>query len=413
MAFQFLDQLSGSVANLISLQCWAATLSPSVRVVEPFMISSIFGANLSVAANDKNVVRLRDLFDMKEWNGHVGKAPLVSWDYFLKHAPRKLILVDRECPGIDAGKNCMECNSGYLAFKQSAIEFAKGNGFEIIRKICHSNSVRPEAEFRKLIYLDNDPSEVVVLFNLWGGVNDYIPEIRMALSGSHVKHCYRGKFTQIILPVSKKIIADGKNYIKKYLPEAKNKGFISVMMRMEHVVNSFAEFNGKSNEDIWSTLNKCFDSILEEVEGLKIEHDITSVLFTVDCRKQGSFYFGTSTELQNIVNYLGSLPKLQRLFFGHSKNISKIMTESVSKIYTMLFGNSSTIEEWDDSFDTIASFSNPGYIGLLQKHLAAKGKCLITAGGGSFQRNTRLLHSIYHPKKLPCVTRIKECGNWQ
>ena len=35
----YLDQLTGSAINLLSLQCWVSTLKANVRVVEPFIFT--------------------------------------------------------------------------------------------------------------------------------------------------------------------------------------------------------------------------------------------------------------------------------------------------------------------------------------------------------------------------------------
>ena len=49
MATHYSDQMTGSPPNLMSLQCWASILGPSVRVVEPFVCHSHLGVNLYAA----------------------------------------------------------------------------------------------------------------------------------------------------------------------------------------------------------------------------------------------------------------------------------------------------------------------------------------------------------------------------
>ena len=369
------------------------------------MSNTLFGVDLNATGESNNTVKLGHMF---RWNISKSYAPLISWDYFITHAPRKLILVDRECVGIDTGKNCMECNSGYLAYQNSVKIFADKYHFEIVRQVCYPSVLTPESEFKELVYSDYDPSQVVVIFNMWGGIN-YAPlNIRIPLCGFHARKCYRDKFARIHMPVSASIIRDGNNYIRRYLPGGINKGYISIMMQMGHFLNSFHQFKGKSYEEILSVVAKCRNSILTKVNALKKEHGIESVFFTADCRKQGSAFFSKpsgnkSVEVENLKSYLGSLPKRQKEFFMEPGKLERISTDLVSTLYQKLFGNSSSLDEWDRSFDEIASFGTAGYIGLLQQYLAVRATCLITAGGGTYQANARKFHLLQHHRRPPCV----------
>ena len=56
-----------------------------------------------------------------------------------------------------------------------------------------------------------------------------------------------------------------------------------------------------------------------------------------------------------------------------------------------------TPEHWDESFESVSSFITPGYMAILQKQLTVKGDCLLTAGGGAFQRTAReMYHKIHY-----------------
>ena len=78
---------------------------------------------------------------------------------------------------------------------------------------------------------------------------------------------------------------------------------------------------------------------------------------------------------------------------------------TMKKLFSELksHGLALSLEEWEASFDEVSSFRIPGYVALLQKNLAASGTCLVTAGGGGFQKSavlyqcTRMLvwHIIY------------------
>ena len=74
MANHYSDQMTGSVGNLASFQCWAGTQGPEIRVVKPFLRHSLLGVNLyatysatKVSTYDDNSVTQSDIMDMTEW----------------------------------------------------------------------------------------------------------------------------------------------------------------------------------------------------------------------------------------------------------------------------------------------------------------------------------------------------------
>ena len=121
------------------------------------------------------------------------------------------------------------------------------------------------------------------------------------------------------------------------------------------------------------------------MNSLKAEFNIRDVFLTMDCRKHGSGYFTKNITME--------------------ANAMKLMSNSIHNLYKMLGGNS-TLEDWDRSFDSVSSFRNRGYVAMLQKHLAASGTCLITAGGGAFQSTTAHLYHQYHPNQTQCVYAV-------
>ena len=95
MATHYSDQMTGSMANLASLQCWASTLGPDIRLVEPFLRHSALGVNLYATYNrtirrevppyDDNSVALSDILDMLEWEKFAQEkenrwSPQIGWD---------------------------------------------------------------------------------------------------------------------------------------------------------------------------------------------------------------------------------------------------------------------------------------------------------------------------------------------
>ena len=397
LASSYFDQITGSMANFLSMQCWVGTLNSEVRVVEPFLLHSTFGLNISAMSEsfvtytdtDKNFTKLSDLFNVTEWTKFTdtaGYASMINWNIFVKDAPKKLILVDRECiPRDESYRKCDDCISliESLKFNQSIIKFAETYSFEIVHKICIPEKLVTADEFRRFIYDTYDPKEVVVLFESWGGMQQNELDIRAPVTD--ITKCNRMNHYHYV-PVSRNIVEDGKRYIVKYMPNALKNGYIAVMLRTQYlgIVNNFDHM---SDEEIAATLNRCFQKIRNRVHGVQAQYKAWPVLMTFDCRKQGSYYFHN--------------PQQSR--------IANIISHSVSELYQVLVGSSSTLTDWDNSFDEIASFKAAGYISILQKHLAALGTCLLMAGGGAFQSTTETMYSVYHHQQLPmkyCVVNF-------
>ena len=386
MATGYYDQITGSSINLVSMHCWVRTLGPKMRVVEPFIRRSILGVNLCAASDnctapdgEDNSVRFGDVLDKEHWEKDIisrNQAPFISWDYFIKNAPRKLILVEKD---IGCGR-CMDCEVSSKNFLKHSKTFAKKHNFKIIKTVCYPRSQIPDSKFKSLIYGNHDPLNVVVIFKTWSGIGGG----RVPISGA--SKCGRGPLPSK-MPVSSAIIQDGAKYVKKYLPNAYDRGYISVMLRLEHYANSHERFIGKSKTEIISTVMKCYNTLLTEVKAIKAKYKLNSVFLTMDCRKRGSDYF---SEFQTDQMWL-------------------TLRDSAPTFYRMLYGNTSTIEEWDSSFEDISSFSSHGYIALLQKHLAASGRCLLTVGGGSFQSTTHSLYTSYHAQGFRCNNHLSTC----
>lgn len=393
LASSYFDQLTGSMANFISMQCWAATLGRRVRVVEPFLVHSTYGVNFSDVVGNGYVhvsqdrAKLSDLFNMTEWMKMTSSfSPLISWNFFLRDAPRKLIVVDREC--IQRDNPLQKCNDcvhllDSLKFGQSVVAFARKYGFAIVRNICIPATFTTARKFRSVIYGPYNPRDVVVIFESWGGVQQNEYSIRVGISD--LQRCNRMGFYWY-MPVSSKIVEDGKKYVQIYMPEAR---YIAVMVRIQYIAILYNNFVGLPKEEIVYFLRRCFSNVLSKVNEMKTREKAVSVFLTLDSGKQGSYYFQESTEIGNILD------------------------DSANILYQMLFGDSSTLMEWNKSFDTIAAFQNPGYVATLQRYLAAKSSCLLTVGTGSFQFVAQTMYRTYHSdySGTYCMDNIENCGS--
>jgi hypothetical protein len=392
MALHFSDQMTGSTMNIFSLQCWAHSLAPKdrdshqyVKVVEPFVRRSVLGLDdqhrihMNNTAERLKSVTLSDVYDIEEWKRYTASrkfyAPLVSWEYFLKNSPRKMIIVERECK--KDHKKCMECGDKRTEDLLLSVVVLQGRyGFEVVRRVCYPLRAHKNSQFRALVYADYAPHEVVVVINYWGGVAKGLSEWRIPIYD--LDECGRGRHP-LTSPISAHLRNDAQQYIGKYI---KSSHYISVMVRLEHYYLNHHRFKGKSNTEILRQLSNLYNRILSQVDKFKVSHNISSVLLTMDCREQGSSGF---------------------LYEG---SIYPLMSNSVSILYNKLYGNSSTLEEWDQSFYNVSSFKTEGYLAMLQKYVATSGTCLITAGGGAFQGTAHTMYNQRTSKKERCASVI-------
>ena len=357
MAAHYSDQLRAGMINIFSIQCWAASLKDNLRVVLPFLRDgSHHGIDLSLLANTSSMKKdgptLFDLTDENMWMRHVKSrkfTPFVTWDYFLKNAPRKLILVDQYCTKIRE------------PFRDVATKFAEQHGFEIIRSICYPGTkVLSAGEFRTLVYGGNIPHGVVVIFSLYAGIEEATTSGRVGVSG--LQHCSRSRNFQMV-PVSMRIRNNTKQYIQKYL-SVRKKGYVAVMVRFEKL---FIKFHlGPVNERLEKG-GKCIDSIVNMIKS-------DNIFLAMDSCKYGTYTYRS----------------------GRLKASYQLAKQLFNKLFA---GNGSlTYDQWESSFEDIADYKVPGYIATLQLNIAANADMLLLAGGGTFQTYAVQMMDSRHSK---------------
>ena len=382
------DQMTAAIRHVVGLQCWAATVSHQLRVVEPFLHEgSKLGFAVATPNNDKdeNLLTLSDILNIEKLEEFVREknySPLSTWNSFLEDAPRDLILV---CSCTNPKR--VSCEDQNKTFYQDAMTFAEDNDFQVVRYVylVKYPYIYKATEFRKLVYGQFSPNTSVVLFNQWGGVVNSATVPRYRLGMSDMNYCSSGKFSQTtrtLLQSSELIHQDAQRYMKQYL----HKKYVSVMFRTEYFALNHGLRKLSSTKQML-LLTKCVNSIIDLVENMKKKYGIESVFLAMDCRKQGSF---------------GYREKLR-------DETEASVTDVASLLYRKLYGNSSSLEDWDDSFDNISSYKVPGYIAQLQKELAASGTCLLTAGGGSFHRSAKALHHRMHNSSTQCIHDVPNC----
>ncbi len=169
-------------------------------------------------------------------------------------------------------------------------------------------------------------------------------------------------------------------YLQEYMPASK---YIGVMIRLEHFRINHKHFSGLTVDQASNLILKCFDVLLNKLNDLKKQYSVVDVFMTSDCSEHGSVAFQKSHTQMN-----------------------QMMIKDTSELYNRIYNRSSNFNNMDELFHKSSSFSAPGYIAMLHKHVAA---CLITVGGGMFQSTARQLHSTYHPSGPNCALTLPQC----
>ena len=374
LATHFNDQLTGSTSNLRSLQCLVGSLN--VRVVEPFLHGgSILGVELNSNSYNgtldaENTVKLSDLYDADQWHEYgmkYGYAPLVSWEIFLKDAPKQLILLDRLC--MDKSNTCMACQNEFYQsnyFLDSALKFAERYNLSIVRKSCYMwTTVYDKETFFELAYGHYKPEESVLLINHFGGIQVDGGKFRIRLKSTNCVRSY------LNMQKSNKIVKAMSNYISRFLPETKNNGYVSVMIRMQYFAIRHKLYENKAKESQIRKVKLCLDNIIRHVHVLKRKHHISSVFLATDMGKYGAVSFRN--------------PKYHVLENG-------VLDSVMGEFYEKLFEGFLTEKNLTARMEAVISLHSSGYVALVEQNLAANGKCLVLAGGGEFQNSALKLH---------------------
>ena len=363
-ALTFGDQGTGSFINLASFLCFISKLG-SVRIVEPFMVTSALGQNVS--ANWEEETKFSDVFDIEKFNSFALSryySPLVPYKTFLEDAPRKLLVAQCKCSGVNSCRSC-----GHQDVIEKGRIFSKHNGFDFVGHVCLDygpKGLMNITELENQIYTDFKKSEVVVMFPRFGGVDDgrFSQKMgyRLFLSLPACSRS-RGVPTSIIRP-SQYVIDSANSYIHKYLD---GKQYISVMVRMELILRSHVHYKQAPK-----LTEKCLNRLYQSLNKLQAEVGIQDMFLALDVGKYGSGIFRKEHVMTPILPYFDILV---------SQTIKKGMT----------------LSEWDERFTNISENQKPGYIAVIQKYIAARGDVLVLLGAESaFQSSTRELYHSLH-----------------
>jgi len=394
LATHFSDQMTGSLVNVMSLQCWVSTLSGEVRVVEPFIHDkTVLGFSLNSFQHNsgylrsdvediaENKIKLSDVFNKDQLNRIQSSqkiAPFVSWDYFIEHGPSSLIIVDQSKwshsgPGLSASYDSDN-------FLRKAKQFARYYNFHLVRTVNYHHKLYSQINFTKLVYGPYKPQDTVVIFNHFGGIVTYSDRYRVLIDS---QKCGRNNFFYFIRKLQGSPLVNNMSstYIQKFLSSSKN--FIGIMLRLEYMIRK-SYFVHKTIDKQKEDLRVYLDYILEKINSLKKKSNISELFLTTDIGKYGSTSFN----------------------FDTNNNI--VIREGIERFYRLLFNDTATEEEMYKRIEDIVKFPVPGLVAQIEKIIAANSTCLVLAGGGAYQDSSLKLYKHFSRQKKQerCITDI-------
>ena len=399
-AFSYMDQMTWAARRLKSLQCWAAEWKTryKVHVVEPFVIKGTrLGVPNEINQNQSAYLKFSSIFDISAWNwGKRNTYPeMISWDIFLKYAPRNVVAVqivylyDYHC----TENSLSEDYCGFTLLNQSITDVLAPHNFTVLNKVCINFRILgslTEYEFNHLI-LKNIPPDmgVTVVFDEWRGT----PNQRGAID------CWilinSGKCSQdagtVPYQTSKTLIASSKikktanKYISRYLNW--KPGYLAVMIRWEKIV--LYDFYFGDDRQHYTGVN-CTRLINDYIHSIYERRRVNATFLSTDIGKYGSstfdLYNTTRASIANITMY----------------------TEELMR--TVHHNDSMSLAEYERRFEEVSGTTHPAFIAQLQKAIAIGARCLLLVGGGTFHENTmRLFRQIHRKEKNICIEVIEKC----
>ena len=396
LALSYHEQQTQAISNLFSLQCWAKTLL--VSVVEPFVVNSYFMLPMNDSEQqEERQVRLSNVVDIETWQEFTNSlklAPLASWHRFLTSAPRKLIVVrfrylkpreykmrkklgEKHTHRVAVTDSYKTGCSASAELEEKLAYMVNVLNFTVVRDVC-LNFARGDQvtlfQFNHHVFNGIRPRAVTTLVEEWRGFSDEKNGKRISLSDGCL-------LSSKVLPMahampSNQLFCDAKKYTKWYV---QTESYIAVVVRSEKVHSLTS--NG-------TNMARCLNNTLRTWRRVKKATGIQTTFLSMDIGKYGSY---TLMEKKGKVRY-------------------EPYTDLYAEFLKELFGSRATVRTWEMGFEEAASSLEPGYVASLQKIIAAKSKCVILSGGGSFQKHLLLVYKKMHPATRLCSMVVEDCS---
>ena len=384
LAVNYYEQQTMGLRNMFQLQCWAQYLN--LLVVKPVMHDSFLRTPLDSQQQSK-FLRLEDSFNLTQWRQLSERqhfAQLVEWSQFLSRAPRDVIMVQFEHPSVALLKSRQRAGQGLLHRPDpqqfgsgcsgkwptaSEVHFLQSKGFRVVHTTCfnfyYGDQLSLET-FNEHILNGRPPSSVTIVMEMWRGISS---AQRVLLQDV----CRSFPLIQEHVGLSPRLGQQAEQYIHKYL---RGQPYLAVMGRLE-----ITQLTVHKKVPV---VPFCLQETLASWREYKRETQLQNTFLSIDIGRYGSKRYRSSLE-----------PGLEMVF---------------QKFFQGLFGETMTVRKWEETFELVAGCRDAGYIGLLQKALVTRAKCILFVGGGAFQRHALHLYKQLHPSpQAQCYHVVKTC----
>ena len=386
LAENYYEQQTMALRNMMQLQCWAQSLK--LLVVKPVTHDSFLKTPLD-STQQKKFLNFGDSFDEEEWAQQaerLGYAPLISWDDFLRHAPRDVVVVQFEHPSVSTVKARQKSGQGILHTAESHqryttgcsgkwptardMNFLRSNRFHVVRSVCfnfyYGDQLSLEA-FNQHLLGGLSPNSVTIILETWRGIST---AQRVLLKGV----CQNTALVQEHISLSPWLAQQADQYTHKYLGGSRQ--YLAIMGRLE-----ITQLTVHKKVPV---VPYCLEETLSQWRQFKTDSKLERTFLSIDIGRYGS------------KKYRSGVPAGIGVAF--------------SKFFQTLFGGSVSEKEWERRFELVAGNKDAGYIGLLQKLLVTRAQCILFVGGGAFQRHALYLYKQLHPDPQDqCYHIVKQC----
>ena len=372
MTLQYSGQQAAALRAVVSQLCWVGSFGLPMYVVEPFIHDNQVGC-LS------NIGRLKssEYFDLRKFNeasSRYGYAQLVTWEDFMKNAPRRTVLL--KIIGVNAtgsrpptkvvqaasktNKTCYKApaHANFQCLFEQMQDFCITEVITAPFGLGNSENTFTAEEMYNVIFKKWKPEEITLIITFW---NEpwYVPNPK--LEDSHFcRHSGEKGIRNRFYP-SLQLLKHAETYEDLFL---KPRNSLAVMMRMEHVVIQLVKIKKKA----WS-LEVCLQKLTDIVRSIQKRFSTSKAFVTADIGRYKS------------ASWAKFLP-----LYATSRNGSQLM-KIVKRTVRALSNQKWTFDEWEKSFvQATDGINDPSYVAALQRTVASRADCLVLFGGGKFQK---------------------------
>ena len=397
-SLSYMDQISWASTRWRSLQCWASQLRQryGIHVVEPFVTDGThLGVPTPVNQNPHEVLKFSDIFDISLWQRSVsnGSFPvnIVSWEAFLSSGARNVVAIQIVYPYhyycTENRKTDNVCSN--VRMQRLFSQHLAPNNFTLLKSICINfrdlDDILTIEQFSELI-LDNIPESfpITVMFDEWRGLGENSCIARVSGGNCSV---YNKSFIGVTLDLmtpSSRIKSAAQKYIDRYLH--RQKVYAAIMIRWEKIL--LYDFYSYHNASQHYSGSRCLKGIRKYVKDIFKKRHIKVSFLTTDIGKYGSSTFD---------------------LYNSTRVSTSILTDYTEKLLRILYWKSLHLSKYEQRFEEVSGSENPAFISQLQKAIAARARCLLLVGWGSFHRNTLDMYKANHKGQKLCYKVVNTC----